>query len=449
MHTKCLTAAVMSVILGVLSAGPVTGQDIVIGKMELDKVEWGIRKLYIPVDNLRDDTAYLNVIIHTVYPAHYLSGIDRLTVDTTLTVAPFALGRLEVPFEIPGSFGRAVSRAVVFWRYKGSRTPPGVPDSTFQMFSTVFYAQEDATPYADRKHCIGPAYAMIDYFDMNFEYPRLILFLLARGENLDAINSLFDTETDYTGLLVQRLRDQGFFPFGTDSLVPGVLAIEEGEGYAIKSKVKDAGEAFATWYENTGGQQLDDIFAEVGLEPYTRELPALRMPILLTLLRENWVDTEHGFGVPQYEDMKTDLRALTHPRWFVQGGEYFMPKLCLAAFEENGRMHLGTFSPDPALPFDKAPIYDLRRAVEEAAGSLILVDARQIRDALARARQQNLAADVVDRLREIIPDAQTDIQRFAAYQTPYLADYIIRVILGDYFVDQGPSEGLDCIQVEY
>ena len=449
MYKRLVTRSAIVMAFMLLFAGPAISQDITIGDMTLDKIAWGVRTLTVPVENLRDDTAHIRVAMQTFYPGHYLSGLDRMEKDTTVSVGPKESALFVMPFEIQGSFGRVASQAVVSWRFDNYDIPEGQPDSVFQRFSKAFIARGDAAFYGGLKHSLGPVYSTIDHFLMNFEYPRLVLFLLARGETVDRINTIFASEMDYTQRLLQTLRIEGYFPLADDTLAPGILAVTEKEGYALKEDIKAASQAFAQWYDSKGQAELRGCFEKAGIDPYVQELPSLQMAIVLTLLKEDWVDKAHGFDIPHFDDIQYDLRAQNQPRWIVQGGEFFLPKLCLAPFEQNGNLHFGTFSPDPSLPYDKAPIYDLRQAAEQDAKSIIMLDVEQIRTVLKEAKDKMLTGELAEKFKPIIEKAQGEIATFKPYLAPNLADYVFESALGDYFIGHKPGEGLDCFQIKY
>jgi hypothetical protein len=429
-------------------AAPVMSQNFAIGDINLDQIKWGMRKLLIDVENPREDSVRIDILIKTFYPQHYLSGLDPFKVETTIVIQPLYFETYEIEMEIPASFDRLISRVEIFWRYNQPGPDDRELDSLFQRFSNVFKARDDAAVYGERKHSIGPAYCMIDYLEMNFEYPRLILFLLSRGESLEAINSMFYAEWAYTALLVERMRENGFFPFAKDTR-PGILAITENEAYAVKEKIKPLSEKFTRWFDEKGQKKLDEILTEFGVDDFTGGLPSIQMKMLLTLLEAEWVDPDAGFDISHFEKKEVDLQVQNKPKWIVQGGEFFMPKLCLAEFEEQGEYHVGTFSPDPSLPYDKAPVYDLRKAVEDASGAITSIDMEKFSQAVEKAKKKKLVKDISKDIMKTVEAAQADIEQFQEYQASYLADYIIRVMLGDYFSGHKPGDGLDCVRIRY
>jgi hypothetical protein len=452
MIKRIMTPVLVILIAAFSYTGLQAEQTVSVGEIELDRNEWGSRRVFIQVDNVVDDTAWINVVVYTIYPGHYLSGLERLEVDTTVAIEPKGVDDLVIPFKMHGSFGRIVTRVMVHWHY--DRYVPEVeqPDSTFQIINSIFSGKGDADEYSGRKHCVGPVYSVMDHWLLNFEYPRLVLYLLGRGETPEAISDLFRADLEYTNEVISDLRGEGFFPLMNESLAPGLLPVSEQEGYGLKPKFAEAAEAFSSWYEESGQKQLDKILAEADLDDYARQLPSLQMPILYTLLMERWIDPEVGFGIPKFETMAEDINMLSRTNWIAQGGEFFLPKLCFGAFDENGRLHFGTFSPDPELPFDKASIYDMRGSVEKEAGSIITIEADQMRRVLTAARETKLTDKLAETMiKNIIDDPATtaSLEHYKPYQRPYLIDYIIRVALGKYFIDHKPGQGLDCVQIGY
>jgi hypothetical protein len=449
---KLIRTAIPLLLLAALAVGPAAAEGLSIGQIELDRNEWGSRKLYVQADNNTDDTVRIRIQLQTVYPTHYLSGLEHLTVDTTVVLGPKGIKDYVVPFQMPGSFGRIVTRAMIHWKYDHYVPANNAPDSTFQIFNNVFVAKGKTVDYADQKQSIGPVYSVMDHFQMNFEYPRLVLYLLSRGETPAQISTLFEADTEYTQEVISELRTEDFFPIETDSMAPGILAISEKEGYALKPVEKEAAETFADWYAKKGQKELKEILSQAGIDDYTGGLPSLQMAILYTLLMEKWTAPASGIGTPRFEEKTVDLRVLNQPHWIVQGGEFFLPKLCLAAFDDNDIFHFGTFSPDPKLPFDKASIYDMRAAADKEAGSIIEIKADQMRQAVDLAGREKLVDKISN---EVVGKAVSEIEKqkliepFKTYQRPYLADYIIRLMLGEYFIDHRPDMGIDCIKVGY
>jgi len=434
---------IFSLMLG--SVAGAQSPDITIGDMTIDRLQWGERILKIPVENHRDDSARLSIYIQTVYPHHYLSGLDRLDVDTFPVVPPNASLELFPSFEIPGSFGRAAIRAQVFWRYDNG--PTVGPDSTFQVFTNVFEPKGEAGQYAGKRHSVGPAYSVMDHFQLNFEYPTILLYFLARDKSLTEISTLFKAEMEYSTLTVDRLRQEGFFPRENDSLSPGLLAVSEREGYPLRDKAQAAVAAFTKWYKNDGANKLDGILDDLGVDSRTRTLPSLQIPIFLALLEEPWNNPAIGLEPIGFENQDNDIRTQNQPHWIMEGGDFFLPKRCLAVFKDNGVLHLATFSPNPELPFEKATIYDMRKAAQESDGALAKVEASQLRQAVEEARKQGLVKDLAAKLDPIIAEAQTGLEFCPPYKKAYLADYIYRMALGGYFVDHMPERGMDCVQV--
>jgi hypothetical protein len=449
MRRQFVTYIVLASVMLAVQPDHGIAQDFQIGRIQFDKLEWGQRRLIIPVDNFRDDTARMVCMIQTIFPQHYISGLERLTVDTSFVVPPHSSDNCLIPVELPGSYGRMMSRVIVYWRFDHPRPEDRTPDSVMQVFKPAFVAHGPAMEYAEKRHSVGPVYSIMDHHDMNFEYPRLVLFLLSRGRSLAEIGALFEADPEYTGAVIKNLRADGLFPLASDTLAPGILAIEEAEAYAVKPKLDSAAKTFASWYTTKGEKQLSDILRRAGLDDYVAGLPSLRLSILLTLLEESSGDTAKGVMTPVFDNMDADLAMQNRPRWIVQGGEFFLPRLCLAAFADKGQLYYGSFSPDPTLPFDKAPIYDFRKLAEESGDAIPVIEASQMREILRQARQTGMVKDIAGVFKQVIAGVQTDIKRFKSYQTPYLADYVYAVVLGAYFAGQKNAKQLDCFQVRF
>ncbi len=421
-----------------------------VGNMEFDRVKWGMMDLTVPFNNPRNDTARVSVNILTLFHEHYLSGLERFPADTSIAVVPLSEETYKVPFEMPASYGTAVVRVKIHWRFDNPEPDDPPVDSVGQTFRAFLKIPESAAKYINQKHSIGPVYSMLDHELIMLEFPRLFLYLRSRGMSLNKIASTFEVETDYAETIYQRLKKDGFFPLAKDSLAPGIVAITEQEGYIVRARLNAAVRMFASWYDRQGHDELDQIMNRAGVDEFARRLPALQMSILLNLLGHRWVVSESGFDIARFQNIEKDLKNLNRPRWIVEGGEFFLPKLCLAAFEDDGMLHLTTFCPDPDLPYDKAPVFNMRKTVEESSGSTPIIDASQIRKIIREAEKANLLNFIADDLRSFILTVRPEIKKFKRYQAPYLADYVYRFVLGGYFDQHKPDQDwIDCVRIRY
>jgi len=425
-------------------------QSVQVGNIFFDRNEWGSREVYIPIDNLVDDTARVIVSVQTVYPKHYLSGLERLEVDTMVKLPPNDIAEVAVPFKIHGSFERVVTRVKIEWFFDNYETPPNEPDSTFQIFNNVFRVHGEGAEYSDRKHSVGPVYSVMEHYQLNFEYPRLVLFLLARGKGVEEISEMFEADIDYTHEIIEDFRAEGFFPLKSDRLAPAILAIGESEGYRVKTDIKKVSDAFKSWYDETGRGEMKALMTDAGIDQYTGQLPGIQMAIWYALLMGPMVDKGAGIDIPHFENISYDHEVMNRTHWIVQGGEFFLPRRCLAVFTDKDRLNLSTFRPDPSLPFDKAPIYDMRRKLEKEAGSVTTLEAAQIRAVIEAAGKKKSIREIVDRIGGMISadEGKAALEYYQPYQSSCWADYVVRNVLGDCFADNG-FQGVDAVRVVY
>jgi|GEM_PF-3363401 len=418
---------------------------------QIDLLQWGLRTITVNVDNPRSDSARLDVKVMTLYPDHYLSGLKTLEVDTTIFIEPLAVRDIAVKFEMPGSFGRVISKAFFYWRYLHPWPNDSfAADSSSKTFSSVAIAKDEALTLSNRKHSIGPGYCKIDHPLLDFEFPRLMLFLLSRGSTLKKIEDLLLVEDGYTQYVYQQLRRDDFFPLPADTLAPGILALTEPELYTIRARTTQGTETFAAWYDQEGKAALDKLMKKAGLDDFCRELPGLQMKILLTLLEKDLVADASAFDISHFQNPDQDQKSQNRARWIVQGGDFFMPRLCLAEFQDKGIFHLSTFSPNPKLPYDVAPIYDMRKAIENPLVPIRQIKASQLRKIIDKATKEKLIDGVAADLKAIVEAARGDVAVMQPYQAPYLADYIYQTILGGYFVSkESPADWLDCVIIKY
>jgi hypothetical protein len=377
--------------------------------------------------------------------------LNRLEVDTTIYIEPLTVRDIAVSFEMPGSFGRVISKAFFYWHYLHPFPNDSfAADSSAKTFSSVTIAKDEALVLSDRKHSVGPGYCKIDHSLLDFEFPRLMLFQLSRGSNLKEIQELFIVEDGYTEYVYQNLRRDGFFPVPTDSMAPGILALTEPELYPLRARTTQAKETFAAWYEKEGKAGLDKIMKKAGVDDFCRELPSLQMKILLTLLEKDLVDSTSAFDISHFKNPDQDQKSQNRARWILQGGDFFMPRLCLAEFQEKGNFYLSVFSPDPKLPYDVAPIWDMRKAVDSPAMAIHQIKASQLRKVIDKAAKEKLVDGVAADLKAIIAAGRADVTVMKPYQESYYADYIYQTALGGYFATkESPADWLDCVIITY
>jgi hypothetical protein len=146
--------------------------------------------------------------------------------------------------------------------------------------------------------------------------------------------------------------------------------------------------------------------------------------------------------------MKSDITAQNRLHWIVQGGEFFLPRVCLMTCDQKQRLYLGLYTPDPQLAYDKMPLLALRDTVDKQAKMISSVDAAAIRTALDEAGKKKLIAPIAPKIMEKIIAAKADLETFKPSQMPYLADYFCQVVLGGYFAKHKKS-GIDCVEVRY
>ena len=449
--SRILFTALLIVMILFSSALPgMPDEDFIVGEMKMDRLQWGMRQLAIPISNPRQDTAYVRVTTYTFYMDHYLSGMDNIATDTSFIVFPANIDTHTVHLEWPASFGRIVTRVHLYWRFNNPDSGQIAADSMSMSFSSVIRSGGDAALYEGVKHCIGPAWSVMDYPVMNYELPRLMLFLLSREVELNKIATILRVERRYNDRVFQQLTGEKFFPIPESTTSPGILGITESEAYVLRNRTNRALELFTAWYDDKGKNKLDKIIGKSGLDDGAAIMPSLRMVILLSLLREPLIDLPQGYDIFRFEDKRADLANLNRPAWIVQGGEFFMPRLCIAAADDDGSLRLSTYLPGPRLKFDKEAIIEMIAAVDSASGSIPRVKASTVAKIIRQAREDNLVEELAEELQPLIDDARFDIEHIKDYQEKYLAEYFFRIVLGAYFAKNRPSGiTVDCIKVVY
>ncbi|MFH1700665.1 MAG: hypothetical protein ABIE07_08780 [Candidatus Zixiibacteriota bacterium] len=414
-------------------------QNIFVKKISPDKNLWGIRYLNIPIENRRNDTARVSAEYFIKYDDHYLSGLERIGFDTTFVVPPNSTNEYRFYYELPGSFGRSKSRLLIRWQYDNPLASDTIKDSTLQSFNTTVVAIGEAEQYDTKRYCLGPAYGTLHSQDFFFEYPRLLLYLLARQKTVDEIGKLLRVDLRSNYLIIDRLRAEGLFSENQADLNPRLMAISENEGLAVRPLINVMTESFKAWYDSTGKVKLDEFFKETEIDPGPAGSKSLNLLILISLLNENWSEPENSSGMESYNSIK----------WIVQGGDFFMPRLCLGSYERNGNFVFLTFSLDPVHGFEKARLIGLNDKIEEQfrleKDNVPGISANQFGELMKIARQSGLIEDVLKDIISLLASTKANLEFYQEYQEPYLADYLIRSVVGGAFAEKRHQDNIDFI----
>ncbi len=435
-----------------LTISPVfAGNDIELGMMIFEKAFWGPVTLTIPIDNKRDDSAKINVEITLLFHEHYVSGLERFVTDTFFYIPPLHQQDHLVNFELPPSFGMVIIRVIVQREYVNPLPGDEYFEPVSQLFRSILKVPDGAADYMNRKYSVGPIYSVLDHQFINLDLGRIYMFEIARGTLLSEISDAFEVSNEYLRYIYRKLFDEGFFPDAVNKYTPGVMAVKEEEGQVIKRLLDSrALPMFRSWYESVIDPAMDQIMKDAGVVETARRLPSLKMAILLNLLGRDWINDKSGYKIMTFEDQQYDLSVYNRPFWIIEGGEFYVPPLCHAVFEENGELYMATFSPDPSLTYEKAAIFSMRREVEENEGAIPVVRAAQIGQIIDAFEKRGSPGKFGEELRLFIVTARPQIKKFRGYQVPYLTDYVIRYILGAYFLEHpANNDWIDCVRVEY
>ena len=421
------------------------------GFMKFEKVFWGPVALRIPIHNHRSDSARLDIETTLLYHDHYLSGLERFNADTTIIVPPDFNDAYRVYVQIQPSYGMAVVRVTLFWEYFNPAPDEAPAEEISQLFRSQLKVPAGASAYLNENYSAGPVYSLLNQVTFNLDLGRVYMFEMGRSESRSDLAKAFEIEPDYLQKLHEQLVEDGMFPIPGKTYKPGVVSIKEEEAMVIKKLLDGKGLAlFRRWYESDGKKNIDMYMNYAGIDEKAGNMPALRLAVLLSLFGKNWIETNNDYQVMEFNDKIFDLGVYRRPLWVVEGGEYYIPPFCHAAFEEGGITYMTTFKPNPELPYEKATIYDMRKAVEEKGPMAPVVTAEQIHQMIAMARQDESTKEFSKSFKELIMFVRPEVKKFETHQIPYLVDYVLRYILGAYFVEhQVDQNKLDCVRVEY
>lgn len=432
------------IILLVFTAGVciswIQAESLILNRITLDPNRWGERTLTLPIENPVDDTARLKISLVVGYANHYLSGEEKMAFDTAFIIPPGFSGTRQMNFTLDGSFGRAKISLLAKWKYVN--TPQlAVHDSTFQTFSNNFAARGDALGLDNYRYALGPMHAAWIDRHFNFEYPRLLLYLVSRGKTVDEVQHMFYPDSNYTRELADHFRRRGILPKESSDEPQSFLALSENEAFAIHAQAKAFSEEVCSWYRSKGSSRLDTCLSESGVDSAAALIPALRLAMLYSLLVEPWIaDSEDSWRA--FADWQEDVETLNRPRWLVQGGAYFQPRLCLAAFVsgEDNELLLGTFSPDYSLVCSKlAMIFMHERAKKDLSirdAAIAGVSTSALRRAIETARDRNVGAGIRKILDKLINESRKHVAHYNDRMSAALADYICRNALASCFTDE-------------
>lgn len=449
MRLKVL-AIVLIVIIGICPSLS-KAQKLFVKKITMDRNLWGLRYLKIPIENNRNDTARVSAEYYIGFGDHYLSGLESINFDTTYVVPPNGTTEFKFYYELPGSFGRSKSRLIIRWVYDNPLESDTIQDSTFQSFNTTVTAIRGAEGYDTKKHCPGPAYSILNYKDTFFEYPRLLLYLLARQKTIDEIGSLFRVDLRSSYSIIDRLRSDKLFKEDQADLRPLLVAISENEGFQIRPQINDAVDSFKAWYDSKGKTELDLILKESGIEPDKAGYKALRIFMLISLLNEKWLNPENSSD-KESMNFENTIQNMNTIQWIVQGGDYFLPRLSLGAYDKNGDIVLFSFSLSPVRGFEKARFTGVHNSIEEEIRILGTetpgLPSKDMQEIMKSASNKGLVEDILMDINSLIKSVIPKLETYQEYQEPFLADYLIRSVVGGAFSEKRHHENLDFIIIE-
>jgi hypothetical protein len=349
------------------------------------------------------------------------------------------------------SIGLAVIRVKILRKYFNPRLGDEPYEEVTQTFRSYMKIPDPAAAYMNKIYSAGPMYSLMNNVLVNLDLGRIYMFKMAREERRDKVAKAFEIGVDYLKEFHERLVEEGLFPM-PNKYIPGLMAINEEEALEIKAILDARGiPLFKKWYEDHGRDAIDLAMMDAGIVETARDMPSLRMALLLNIMEPGWLDLEDGYVSMHFQDRQTDLNAYRRPLWIIEGGEFFLPRLCHAAFEEeDGTFYMSTFNPNTGLTYEKATIYDMRKIVSEDGIAAPLVEASQIRRALEAIKRDKRLESLPVNLKQLIYEVRPYLKKIKSYQAPYLVDYVYRYILGAYFIEHPVAKGwLDCVRVDY
>ncbi len=432
------------VILAVVSsamAGYPT-DNLVIRPIETTGIQWGPSDIYMDIHNVRPDSAQVIVRISTTYKDHYMCSDDYLDFDTSFVVAPESDDKYKVTFEVPGAFGMSVTTALIWWEYFDPQPDWQARDSVRKVFTGRFITTEAAAQYSERRHNIGPYAANIGTTLLNWEFPRLVLYMTAKGKTLHDISRELIVRQEYVRIIYDRLAAAGFYPDEEEPYRPEILAVSEGEAFKIREMLPEIVGVVSEWYREHKSSPKAILSKKI--DPEQNGI-ALQLLISLAMLHSALIDNDAGMNGCSREE---SYRKAIEPGWIVQGGEFFMPRLCLVPFafnDDTKAIYWTVVRPDPNAAIDVEPITNTRAYVELNRAEIPTVKADMWCDKNPAGGEYR---ELLNRLNkhacEIAHTGDT------SFNSSMMLNYILRLAMGEYFKDKLPPDGsLDCIRVEY
>ncbi len=424
-----------------------------INHAKLDPNRWGKRTLMLPIENPTEDSARLVISLRVSYQNHYLSSEEITEFDTSYVIPPNFSNKKLMYFTLEGSFGRATMQMLAKWKHFGD-ADTATYDSTFQTFNNNFAAQGDITGMDNYRYALGPMHSAWYNQKLNYEYPRLLLYLSSRGRSVDDANHMIRAHKDYAKEIFGHFRDEGILPLNSFENIQYMLAVSESEGFVIRPRIMAFAGEFSKWYADRGKEKLDRYLRESGVDSSASQAPALRMLILHTLIMEKW-NSDENQQIVSLVNSEKDISVSNKLRWIVQGGAFFQPRVCLSVFQEEGTedVLIGSFAPDPSLTCTKLSLViqhnrakkDLRirdRAISNT-------DAADILSAVKLASKKKLVKKVGKKMQELMKQLQSDLPYYTDTLEANLADYICRIVIGECFRDSNELMKKKFIAVRY
>lgn len=410
---------------------PLVAQDFGVNRIQIDRKKWGFRNIEMIIINGGSDTANVAVTIKTTTPGNYLSGEEVIITDSTFDVYPGTDAAYKFPMEWPGAYGRISSLVNVEWqirRQQGENIDSGY---TSQVIEASINPGVDIYGYRDTKFSLGPMAAVGEYQFINYEYPRIMLYLLARDKSVYDLQSLFTVEVEYNKELIRRFAAIGLFPYATDSDQPAMVGISEKDAYALVEIIKSAGEDFRAWIDNDGREFMSNVYSAVKADADSGGRELLYLLTILTAWSNHFINDY--YHPAEFNVAAMDQYRLTTPRWLVQGGDFFMPKLSLVPFFDVEYLNIAPIVRLSGEKHESKLLQEAAWAFDNEESTVLQVDASVVRKAVEMLNNNKEFSKVSDKVFKKVDLAFETIEAIKASQKPYLAEYFFRKLLGDYF----------------
>ncbi len=244
--------------------------DLVVGKIEIPNLQWGIHRASFDITNNSDDIKFVVVETQITFQGEYLNPVR--TAHTNYPLEPQFTRTLSPVVDIPGNYGSATLKIAV---YDVIDTLDDLSTATKvfeQPFYLRFHVPSQVAKYWSERITLPPMATNSPDFDN--EFAHVMPVLLNEGKSPQQIAAICMCDTTYVWAAIDRLADHGYLSRHGDTVRVLFSVVSTKEAADLKKLAdKTSGDLAALLTKNLQGysKSLDSMVAAKALDVDTND----------------------------------------------------------------------------------------------------------------------------------------------------------------------------------